>query len=352
MAATGVDARLGRRLVLDEIFDLSLYRALREIAPASMRPIFDALIPIETRHVAFWQEFFGFKDVTTLDAGRRLKLALIIAVCRLFGAPAIHVVLEAIEVHGVKKYLEVWKRYGDTTLGAAVREVLEDEFKHEDMVVTADGGERRINPEMVRNLFLGLNDGLVEILGAVSGFFAAFNSSVAVVTAGFTVGVAGALSMAAGAYIGAGSEAELRETEDARKRFLGEVAHRFHLREQLGARLLARQAEPRAHSEGLRIAPGGGTRRPQVREPVPQRGRRREGRVPAVTQLGHAAQRARRVAADPDGNAATRGRGPAGQGVEAEELAGVGGALVAPARAHHADGLVAPDAAPVEGRAE
>ena len=222
MAATGVDARLGRRLVLDEIFDLSLYRALREIAPASMRPIFDALIPIETRHVAFWQEFFGLKDVTTLDAGRRLKLALIIAVCRLFGAPAIHVVLEAIEVHGVKKYLEVWKRYGDTTLGAAVREVLEDEFKHEDMVVTADGGERRINPEMVRNLFLGLNDGLVEILGAVSGFFAAFNSSVAVVTAGFTVGVAGALSMAAGAYIGAGSEAELRDTEDARKRFLGE----------------------------------------------------------------------------------------------------------------------------------
>ena len=27
MAATGLDARLGRRLVLDEIFDLSLYRA-------------------------------------------------------------------------------------------------------------------------------------------------------------------------------------------------------------------------------------------------------------------------------------------------------------------------------------
>src|SRR2546421_6866447 len=218
MAATGVDARLGRRLVLDEIFDLSLYRALREIAPASMQSIFDALIPIETRHVAFWQEFFGLKDVTTLDAGRRLKLALIIAVCRLFGAPAIHVVLEAIEVHGVKKYLEVWKRYGDTTLGAAVREVLEDEFKHEDMVVTADGGERRINPEMVRNLFLGLNDGLVEILGAVSGFFAAFNSSVAVVTAGFTVGLAGAASRASRAPSSGGSRGAPRRTEAARNR--------------------------------------------------------------------------------------------------------------------------------------
>src|SRR5207247_9446306 len=107
--------------------------------------------------------------------------------------------------------------------------------KHDAMVVTADGGELRVNPEMVRNLFLGLNDGLVEILGAVSGFFAAFNSSVAVVTAGFTVGVAGALSMAAGAYIGAGSEAELRETEDARRRFLGETVTSEAAASPLGA---------------------------------------------------------------------------------------------------------------------
>ena len=219
---TGLDMRLGRRLVLDEVFDLSLYRALRPGAPGDLRRVLDALIPVETRHVAFWQKFFGLEHVTRLDLGRRLRLALIVAVCRLFGAPAIHVVLEAVEVHGVKKYLDVWQRYGAGPLGPAVREVLDDEFKHEDAVVTGDA-ERRINPEKVRNVFLGLNDGLVEILGAVSGFFAAFNSSVAVVAAGFTVGVAGALSMAAGAYIGAGSEAELRDTEDARRRFLGET---------------------------------------------------------------------------------------------------------------------------------
>ena len=222
MTTTTADRRLARRLVLDELFDLALYRALREVAPPSLHVVFDALIPVETRHAAFWQKFFDLPHLTTLDAGRRIKLAVIIAVCRTFGAPAIHLVLEAIEVHGIKKYLDIWKRYGDGPLGGAVREVLEDEFKHEDMVVTGEG-ERRINPEKVRNVFLGLNDGLVEILGAVSGFFAAFSSAVAVIAAAFTVGVAGALSMAAGAYIGAGSEAELRETEDARRRFLGET---------------------------------------------------------------------------------------------------------------------------------
>jgi VIT1/CCC1 family predicted Fe2+/Mn2+ transporter len=115
----------------------------------------------------------------------------------------------------------VWDRYGDGPLAAAVREVLEDEFKHEDAVVTGEGGAR-ISPETVRNVFLGLNDGLVEILGAMSGFFAAFSTTAAIVAAGFTVSVAGALSMAAGAYIGAGSEAELRDIDDARHRFLDE----------------------------------------------------------------------------------------------------------------------------------
>ena len=222
MTGGAADARLGRQLVLDEVFDLSLYRALRDVAAGGLRGMLDELIVVETRHVAFWQEFFGLEHVTTLDPARRLKLATLVTACRLFGSAAIHVVLEAIEVHGIRKYLRVWDRYGDGPLGAAVRRVLEDEFKHEDLVVSGES-EHHINPEKVRNVFLGLNDGLVEILGAVSGFFAAFRSSAAVLAAGFTVAVAGALSMAAGAYIGAGSEAELRATENGRRRFLGEA---------------------------------------------------------------------------------------------------------------------------------
>jgi VIT1/CCC1 family predicted Fe2+/Mn2+ transporter len=213
---------LARQLVLDEIFDLSLYRVLREGAGAELGDMLDKLIQIETRHVAFWQQFFGLEDLRHLDLGRRLKLAVLAATCRVFGSSAVHLVLEAIEVHGVRKYLRVWDRYKDGALGAAVRGILEDEFKHEDMVVTGDAA-RRINPERVRNVFLGLNDGLVEILGAVSGFFAAFASPVAVLAGGFTVGVAGALSMAAGAYVATGSEAEVQATEDARRRFLGET---------------------------------------------------------------------------------------------------------------------------------
>ena len=220
-SSEAVDPRLGRRLVLDELFDLSLYKSLHGVAPRHLQRVLDQLIPVETRHFNFWQEFFGLR-LTALDFGRRLKLFLIVGLCRLFGAPAIHLVLEAIEVYGVRKYLTVWNRYGHTPLGPAVKDVLEDEFKHEDAVVTGDA-ERTLNPERVRNIFLGLNDGLVEILGAVSGFFGAFGDAVMVLVAGLTVAVAGSLSMAAGAYVASSSEAEVRRTETDKLRFLGEA---------------------------------------------------------------------------------------------------------------------------------
>jgi VIT1/CCC1 family predicted Fe2+/Mn2+ transporter len=217
---SATDASLARQLVLDELFDLSLYRALREVTRGPIRATLDELIPIETRHYEFWQGFFGL-DIARLDLGRRIKLALLVAVARLFGAPAIHLILEAIEVYGVRKYLAVWHRYEGGPLGEAVRSILEDEFKHEDMVVMAEG-ERQISPQRVRDIFLGLNDGLVEMLGAVSGFFGAFASMSTVLIAGSMVAVAGALSMGAGAYLASSSEAEVRDTEAQRRRFLGE----------------------------------------------------------------------------------------------------------------------------------
>src|SRR5690349_18818513 len=191
------DPKLAEQLILDEIFDLALYKELRKISEEPLRGLLDDLIQVETTHVTFWQNFFN-SPLTALDLRRRIKLRLTLVACRVFGAPAIHMVLEAIEVYGVRKYLSIWKSYRDQPLGAAVKGILIDEFKHEDIIVS-QLTERRINPEQIRNIFLGLNDGLVEILGAVSGFFAAFGDAGTVLIAGATTAVAGSLSMTAGA---------------------------------------------------------------------------------------------------------------------------------------------------------
>jgi VIT1/CCC1 family predicted Fe2+/Mn2+ transporter len=230
------DSRLAERLILDELFDLSLYQALDRVTKGKLKSIFDQLIPIEKRHFAFWQEFFDHK-VERLDRWRRAKLFLIVLLCRLFGERAVHLVLEAIEVYGVRKYLTTWEKYRDTSLGAAVRGILEDEFGHEDMLVTEAAG-RQINPEGIRNIFLGFNDGLTEMLGAVSGFFAAFHEVRAILIASFTVTVAGAFSMAAGAYVATSSAAEVARTEDGKRKFLNQSVQAETSTSPLGAALV------------------------------------------------------------------------------------------------------------------
>lgn len=211
---------LARTLVLDELFDLSLYRELRETTSGDLRQMLGELIPIETRHFAFWKKFFE-SDIEGLDLGRRLKLRLLTLVCRVFGDRAVHLVLEAIEIYGVRKYLSLWETYRNDPLGAAVKDVLDDELRHEDRVVS-ESIERRIDPEGIRSVFLGFNDGLVEILGAVSGLFAAFQDVPSILMASATVAVAGSLSMAAGAFVASSSEGEVQRIETGKRAFLGE----------------------------------------------------------------------------------------------------------------------------------
>lgn len=216
------DSALAGMLILDEMFDLALYREFHAIADGQLKSLLTELIRVEETHVSFWKHFFH-SPLEQLDPARRLKLRLIVWSCRLFGAPAIHLVLEAIEIYGVRKYLSIWKMYKDQPLGSAVRGILVDEFKHEDVIVS-QMTERKIDPERIRNIFLGFNDGLVEILGAVSGFFGAFGSASMVLIAGLTTAVAGSLSMAAGAYVAISSEAEINATEEDKKRFLENTA--------------------------------------------------------------------------------------------------------------------------------
>ena len=218
LARPEYDERLAERLILDELFDLSLYRELRKHADAETRKTLDELIPIESRHFAFWQDFFDMSR-SRLDLGRRLKLRFLVLGARLLGSLGIEIILEAIEVYGIRKYLSVWDAYRHGPLGAAMREILVDEFRHEDQVVT-QLTERKINPQRIRDIFLGLNDGLVEILGAVSGFFAAFANPLHVLLAALTTAIAGAFSMAAGAYVATSSQEEVARTERRKNAFL------------------------------------------------------------------------------------------------------------------------------------
>lgn len=207
-----------RQLLLDELADLELYQALRPRAKGELAKILDAFIVTEIRHADFWRQSSGYKDTKTNLKGKLRNLVLLAAV-RCFGSSVAFLILEAVEVHGVNKYIRLWERQTDVSIQKGLETILLDELQHEDEAVMG-GRDRAIRPETVRNAFLGFNDGSVEILGAVSGFAAAFADPTLVVISGLTVSVAGSLSMAAGAFLSTHSEQEVQALESGKQRFL------------------------------------------------------------------------------------------------------------------------------------
>jgi vacuolar iron transporter family protein len=86
------------------------------------------------------------------------------------------------------------------------------EFDHHTEQVHAAGGAS------VRDLMLGLNDGLVASFAVTSGVAGAFASSGVVIMAGLAEMLGGAVSMALAAFISARSQIEFYESEIERER--------------------------------------------------------------------------------------------------------------------------------------
>ncbi len=208
---------LQHRLLLGEMADLELYTALRRTAHAPLAETLDSFIETEHRHAEFWRKKFHL-NLTQLDLFGRIRNRLIRAAVFLFGERVAFLLLEAIETHGVKVYLDLWETTKDPQVREGLRAILTDELLHEDEAATH--GMRAIDPQVIRNAFLGFNDGSVEILGAVSGLMAALHSPLLVAMSGITVSVAGSLSMAAGAFLSTHSEAEIERMEVSKQRFL------------------------------------------------------------------------------------------------------------------------------------
>jgi VIT1/CCC1 family predicted Fe2+/Mn2+ transporter len=82
------------------------------------------------------------------------------------------------------------------------------------------------SPEIVRDLVLGMSDGLTVPFALAAGLYGATSSNAIIVTAGLAEIVAGSIAMGLGGYLAAKSEAEHYASERAREqREVREIPH-------------------------------------------------------------------------------------------------------------------------------
>ncbi len=211
---------------VNEMHDHFVYQALAERSrdPALAKQL-ARIARMERGHARFWGQVIESLGGTAPAevAPPRLKLWLLTALARVISPLWLVALLEMGEGGAQEHYFRLWQAQvldekAQRTLGA----VILDEMEHE-QVFRAEVD--RLGGSNVRDFVLGMNDGLVEILGAVTGLSAAYPGAPRVVAlSGLIVGVAGALSMGIGAFISVRSQRQVNEAQRRRMDILFSVA--------------------------------------------------------------------------------------------------------------------------------
>lgn len=219
--------KLAKRFYLDEWADAMLYKKLAEWERnEKIRKEFERLAELEAWHAEFWKSFLEKrKEKPPKPRISRLTLWGVKLLRKILGPGSVASLLEMGENSAIEKYFRFLTEYS-TELSAEERETLRrvilDEIEHEKFFREE---EKAFHVENIRDLVLGMNDGLVELLGAVTGLSAVYPNNPQIVgVSGLVVGVAGALSMAIGTFVSVRSQRQVKESIRSRMEVLFEVS--------------------------------------------------------------------------------------------------------------------------------
>lgn len=113
-----------KQFVGGELFDLNLYRELLKIEKDEvLKTILSELVPIEEKHLEFWQKTVGISQ-PEISIFSKIKLKLFSALRRISGPAITVLIVEMIEIYGIKKYFSVWQEHKEASLAEKLKEIL------------------------------------------------------------------------------------------------------------------------------------------------------------------------------------------------------------------------------------
>jgi len=174
----------------NEITEHLIYKTLASIAGLKQdknKAILDAICADELSHYGFWKGF------TQADmAPQQLKVKFYLFLAKIFGLSFSLKLMESGEANAQSVYA------GLLSIDPQVTKVMQDEERHEKEVLALIDEERL---KYTGSIILGLNDALVELTGALSGFTLALQRTKLIAVVGLITGIAAALSMAGSEYL-------------------------------------------------------------------------------------------------------------------------------------------------------
>jgi VIT1/CCC1 family predicted Fe2+/Mn2+ transporter len=203
---------LVKKFYRDELTDYVIYKELaRSIKDEKLKEIFKYISDIEFKHAEFWKGVLEKRGIKINgDEIYTLRVRVIKFLSKFLNPILIVSFLELGESSAVEKYYKFLKEdFLTDSEKEELKKIITDELEHEN---TFEEEADRLGLSNIRDFILGMNDGLVEILGVITGMSAVYVTAPHIVAmSGLIVGVAGALSMGIGAFISVRSQRQVNE---------------------------------------------------------------------------------------------------------------------------------------------
>ena len=221
-----------------EMMDAKVYRYLSMLEKDEKRKkMLIGLSNIETRHADFWKSYLEKRGVIVkeMEMGAVKKFAVWLT-RKILGVRVTVSLAEMGESSAIESYYDFYEQ-GDLSdeEKKRLRLIILDELEHEKLFMRE---KSILHTDNIRDIVLGMNDGLVEILGAVTGLSAVYyNNPLLVGLSGLIVGVAGSLSMGIGAYVSVRSQRQVNEGSRRRLKIILAVS-KMRVAEEIKNRLI------------------------------------------------------------------------------------------------------------------
>lgn len=197
-----------------------LYLAAREKDPA-LRKKLKEIGEMEAAHARFWLTLLKKHGIKARSKKSHFHNRFYYFLRRVLGLKWLSQLLEIGENSAIEKYYKIYHTGElDEQEKEQLKNVIAEEMLHEDFFKTSMGDIQN----NIRDIFLGMNDSLVEILAAVSGLTALKAASTHLIgLSGIIIGISGTLSMAIGTYISVKNQMEVKELGFFRLKVLYEL---------------------------------------------------------------------------------------------------------------------------------
>lgn len=191
-----------RELYKDEAFHRNLFKRLAESEKdPTVKQTLQKLEDVEYEHAQTWKSVCSSRGLPKIKDIEQSQVSMFMLLKQILGLELTVKIIEHTELSTERKLGRDRSKLNLTQKEKAVIKKMEQsDAKKENPLKQKLLGYSPIL-QNIRSVIFGMNDGLVEILGAVAGFAAAIQNPTIVLVAGFIVAISGTLSMAGGAYL-------------------------------------------------------------------------------------------------------------------------------------------------------